>query len=214
MTNPIDSALQERIEGYLNRLRQALGTLPPEEVAEIVREIRGHIVERAESSDVLSEATLKGILSALGNPDDIAALYQSRAMVARARASTSPLLILTTTIRWAGMSLVGLVTCLFGLIGYVLGIGFLVSPILKMLYPDRVGLWVGPEYWNLSLGALSAAEQGRAHAQEVLGWWLIPFGLIVGPAILILTTLLLRWALRFAFRPTALRPDSLDGSSQ
>jgi hypothetical protein len=214
MTNQIDSALQQRIEAYLNRLRQALNALPPEEIADTVREIRGHIVERAESTDLLNEATLKGILRALGNPEDIAALYQSRAMVARARASTSPLLILTTTIRWAGMSLVGFVACLFGLIGYVLGIGFLVSPILKMLNPERVGLWVGPEYWNLSLGALSAAEQGRAHAHEVLGWWLVPFGLIAGPLVLIITTLLLRWALRFAFPPTATRPNSLDGSSQ
>jgi hypothetical protein len=214
MTNPIDSALQERIDAYLKRLRQALGSLPPEEIAEIVREIRGHIVERAESTDLLNEAALKGILSALGNPEDIASLYQSRAMVARARASTSPLLILMTTIRWAGMSLAGLVTCLFGLIGYALGIGFLVSPILKMLNPERVGLWVGPHYWDFSLGALSAAYQARAHAQEVLGWWLIPFGLVAGPLILVVTTLLLRWALRFAFPPTAVRPNVPDGTSQ
>jgi hypothetical protein len=52
------------------------------------------------------------------------------------------------------------------------------------------------------MGVLTAAEQGRAHAQEVLGWWLIPFGLITGPLILIVTTLLLRWALRFAFPKT------------
>jgi hypothetical protein len=214
MTSPIDSALQERIEAYLTRLRHALGALPPEEVAEIVREIRGHIVERAESTDPLNVAALKGILSALGNPEDIASLYQSRAMVARARASTSPLLILTTTIRWAGMSLVGLVTCLFGLIGYVLGIGFLVSPILKMLHPDRVGLWVGPHRWDLSLGALSAAEQGQANAHELLGWWLVPFGLIAGPLILVATTLILRWALRFAFPKTSMRADPSDGSSQ
>lgn len=214
MTSQIDSALQERIEAYLDRLRLALGALPPEEIAEIVREIRGHIVERAESTDLLNEAALKGILSALGNPEDIASLYQSRAMVARARASTSPFLILMTTIRWAGMSLAGFVACLFGLIGYVLGIGFLVSPILKMLNPDRVGLWVGPQYWNLSLGALSAAEQGRAHAHEVLGWWLVPFGLIAGPLILIVTTLLLRWGLRFAFPPIAIRRNSFNGSSQ
>jgi hypothetical protein len=92
----------------------------------------------------------------------------------RARASTSPHPILTTTIRWAGMSLVGFVACLFGVVGYVFGLSFLASPILKMLYPDRVGLWVGPNYWNLSLGALSAAERARDHATEVLGWWLVP----------------------------------------
>ncbi len=214
MISPIDSALQERIDAYLKRLRRALGELPPEEISEIVREIHSHIVERVESTDPLNDAALTHILGALGNPEDIGSLYQSRAMVTRARASTSPLLIVMTTIRWAGMSLAGLVTCLFGLIGYVLGIGFLVSPILKMLNPERVGLWVGPHYWDLSLGALSAAEQGGAHAQEVLGWWLIPFGLSAGPLILVVTTLLLRWALRFAFPRTAVRQNASDGSSQ
>ncbi|HTB68541.1 MAG TPA: hypothetical protein VK727_20140 [Steroidobacteraceae bacterium] len=214
MTNPIDSASQERIDAYLKRLRHALRALPPDEIAEIVREIRGHIVERAEATDSLSEAALTRILAALGNPEDIASLYQSRALVARARASTSPLLILMTTIRWAGMSLVGFVACLFGVLGYVFGLSFLASPILKMLYPDRVGLWVGPNYWNLSLGALSAAERARDHATEVLGWWLVPIGLVAGPLTLILTTLILRWALRFAFPKTSVRPGPTDGSSQ
>ncbi len=205
MTSRIDSGLQARIEAYLNRLRHALGALSSEEIEEIVREIRGHIVERAESTDLLNEDALNCILSALGNPEDIASLYQSRAMVARARASTSPLLILTTTVRWAGMSLAGLMACLFGVFGYVMGVGFLVTAILKMLHPDRVGLWVGPHMWDLSMGALTTAELDQAHAHELLGWWLIPFGLIVGPLILVITTLLLRWALRFAFPPTAMR---------
>jgi hypothetical protein len=199
MSIPIEPALQRRIDDYLARLRRALVDLPPDEVAEIVREIHGHIVERAESMDSLDEAALTRILSALGNPEDIGSLYQSRAMVARARASTSPFLILKTTIRWAGMSLVGLVTCLFGVFGYVMGVGSFVTATLKVLHPDQVGLWIGPHRWDLSMGVLTAAEQGRAHAQEVLGWWLIPFGLITGPLILILTTLMLRWALRFAF---------------
>jgi hypothetical protein len=212
MTSQIDSGLQARIEAYLHRLRQALGALPSEEIEEIVREIRGHIVERAESTEQLSEAALNGILSALGNPEDIAALYQSRAMVKRARASTSPLLILMTTIRWAGMSLAGLVACLFGVFGYVMGIGFFVTAILKVLHPDRVGLWVGPHMWDLSMGALTTAELDQAHAHELLGWWLIPFGLISGPLILVVTTLLLRWALRFAFPRTAMRSSPPSGS--
>ena len=58
MSNPIEPALQRRIDDYLTRLRRALVDLPPEEVAEIVREIHGHIVERAESMDLLDDAAL------------------------------------------------------------------------------------------------------------------------------------------------------------
>ncbi|MEJ0007568.1 MAG: hypothetical protein WDM77_14690 [Steroidobacteraceae bacterium] len=160
MSSRIVAALQVRIETYLTRLRQALGVLAPEEIDEIVREIRGHIVERAESTDLLDDAALEGILSALGNPEDIASLYQSRAMVARARVSTSPLLILMTTVRWAGMSLAGLVVCLFGVFGYVMGIGFFVTATLKVLHPDRVGLWVGPHLWDLSMGSAHHRRAG------------------------------------------------------
>ena len=60
------------------------------------------------------------------------------------------------------------------------------------------------------MGTLSAAEQGQAHTQEVLGWWLIPFGLLVGPLILLLTTLLLRWALRFAIPSDVVRQNQPD----
>jgi hypothetical protein len=203
MTSPIDAALQGQMDAYLKRLRQALAALPPEEVAEIVREIHGHIVERTESTQPLNEAALTRILSALGNPEDIGSLYQSRAMVARARASASPLLILWTTVRWAAKSIAGLAMSLFALFGYTFGVCWLVGATLKFFHPDRVGLWIGPHMWNLSMGSLTAAERQREHATEVLGWWLVPIGFIAGPLILILTTLILRWALRFAFPKSA-----------
>jgi uncharacterized membrane protein len=199
MSIPIEPALQRRIDDYLARLRRALVDLPPQEVAEIVREIHGHIIERAESMESLDDAALTRILTALGDPQDIGSLYQSRAMAARARASASPLLILRTTLRWAGQSIAGLVMSLFALFGYTTGICWLVGAVLKFFYPDRVGLWVGPHMWNLSLGTLTVAERAREHATEVLGWWLVPMGLIAGPLTLILTTLILRWTLRFAF---------------
>jgi hypothetical protein len=199
MTSPMDPALQRRIDAYLARLRRALVDLAPEEVEEIVREIHGHIVERLESMDSSNEAVLTRILSALGDPEDIGSLYQSRAMVARARASTSPLLIVMTTARWAGKSIAGLAMSLFAVFGDFAGVCWVVGSVLKFLHPDRVGLWVGPHMWNLSMGSLTVAERAQQHATEVLGWWLVPIGFIVGPLFLLLTTLILRWALRFAF---------------
>ncbi len=199
MTSPIESALQERIDAYLQRLRQALAALPPGEIAEIIREIHGHIIERAEATESLDEKKLNDILCALGNPEDIGSLYHSRAMVARARSSRSPPLILRTTVIWAGKSMGGLAAALFALFGWVSGLCCLVGAILKLIRPERVGLWIGPHTWNLSMGYLSPAERVREHAHEVLGWWLIPVMLIVGPLVLIVTTVIVRWALQFAF---------------
>src|SRR6202011_5721851 len=42
--------LQRKIDAYLAELRRSLGELPAEDVQEILREIRGHILERAEAS--------------------------------------------------------------------------------------------------------------------------------------------------------------------
>ena len=209
MTSLDDPVLKGRIDAYLTRLRRALVNLPPAEVAEIVREIHGHIVERVESTDSPNEAALTRILGALGNPEDIGSLYQSRAMVARARASTSPLLILRTTVRWAAKSIAGLAMSIFALFGYANGISWLIGATMKVIRPDRVGLWVGPHTWNLSMGSLTLAERTREHATEVLGWWFIPVMLIVGPLILIVTTVIVRWALRFAFRAQRSAPSPL-----
>ena len=45
----LDQPLQTRVDTYLMRLRRSLGELPPEEVNDILREIRSHILDRAES---------------------------------------------------------------------------------------------------------------------------------------------------------------------
>lgn len=210
--NPLEPAFQIPIDAYLAHLHKSLGKLPPDEVTDILREIRGHIIERAEAKQPLNEEALTQILRSVGKPEDIGSLYQTRAMVARARVSASPVFILRTTIRWAGKSIAGLATCLFALFGYGLGLGILVCASLKPFYPERVGLWVGSHRWNLSMGTLTAAEQARDQAHEVLGWWLIPFGLITSALVLIVTTMILRWTLRFAFRTTAV-PRNLVGWS-
>ena len=77
--------LQPKIDAYLTQLRRSLSELPPDEVSEILREIRGHILERAEASGELTEERLVAILKALGRPEQIAPLYQADALVARAR---------------------------------------------------------------------------------------------------------------------------------
>lgn len=188
-----DADQQTRIDSYLMSLRRCLGELPPEEVNEILREIRGHILERAEAGGELTNEKLVSILRALGRPEDIAPLYHADAMVARARTSFSPVLILKTVMRWAMMSVAGFGTFLLGLIGYALALGFLTAAIMKPIFPDSVGLWAVN---GVVLGVLSSPPEGP----ELLGWWIIPVGLVLGASLLVGTTHFLRWALRFAGR--------------
>jgi uncharacterized membrane protein len=194
MTTILDQPLQTRVDAYLMRLRRSLGELPPEEVNEILREIRSHILDRAEASGELTDDKLARILKELGQPEDIGPLYQAEAMVARARSSFSPLLILRTTIRWAMMSIVGFITFILGLLGYGLALGFIFCAMAKPFMWEKVGLWVHSN--GFTMGTISATENGH----ELMGWWIIPFGLIVGPVFLIGTTRFLRWMLRYASR--------------
>lgn len=176
---------QIRVDSYLMTLRRSLGALPPEDVNDILREIRGHILERAEASGELTNERLVQILKELGRPEDIGPLYQAEAMVARARASFSPKLILLTTLYWAMRSAIGIFVFLAGVLGYILSLTLFLMALAKPFMPDRVGVFVG-----------------MPATREILGWWIIPVGLVFGPLLMIGTTRLLRWTLRFMSPPT------------
>jgi uncharacterized membrane protein len=189
--------LQRRIDAYLAELRRCLGELPPEEVHDILQEIRGHILERTEANGELTEERLVDILKALGRPEEIAPLYQVDSVVARARGSLSPSLVLRAMHRWSVVSGWGLVIFLLGIIGYSTGFSLILSALAKFVWPARVGAWVGGG--RFVIGTLFVPG-----ARDVLGWWLVPIGLTLGALIVLGTTRLLRWTLRFAHirRPT------------
>jgi uncharacterized membrane protein len=183
--------LQQRIDSYLMQLRRSLGDLPPGEVAEILQEIRGHILERAETSGELTEERLVTILKALGRPEDIAPLYQAESLVARARTSLSPVMLLRGALRWAMLSAWGFGLLLVGVFGYALGGSLILAGVGKIIAPHAVGAWLTPTGFQIGTASDPAAR-------EVLGWWLIPVGLAGGPALVVATTRLLSWALRYA----------------
>lgn len=183
--------LQTRIDAYLMQLRRSLGELPPEEVADILQEIRGHILERAEAAGELTDERLVAILTALGKPEDIAPLYQADALMARARTSFSPTLLLKGALRWAMLSVQGFVIFVIALIGYGIALGLIGGAFGKVIAPREVGAWVSPGNFNIGTNS-------NPSARDVLGWWLVPVGLAVGSVFLVATTWALRWSLRFA----------------
>lgn len=189
--------LQTRIDAYLMQLRRSLGELPPEEVTDILQEIRGHILERAEAAGDLTDERLVAILTALGKPEDIAPLYQAESLMARARTSLSPTLLLRGALRWAMLSVRGFAIFVIALIGYGIALGFLVGGFGKMIAPHEIGAWWSP-------GSFSIGTTNDPAAHDMLGWWLVPVGLMVGSVALVATTLALRWSFRFAKTRTPL----------
>lgn len=193
--------LQTRIDSYLMKLRRALRGLPQEDIAEILREIRGHILDRADAAGELTSEQLVAILKELGRPEDIAPLYHAESLVTRARSSFSPLLMLRTTMRWAMLSVSGFTVFLFTVLGYALAFGFFGAAVLKPFLPNRVGAWVEPGV-GFTVGMVSHPNAGV----ELLGWWFIPVALLGGSICLVATTRVVRWALQWAVKSPVITP--------
>jgi hypothetical protein len=104
--------------------------------------------------------------------------------------------------RWSMVSAWGFALFVIGVIGYATGAALVLAGVGKIFAPNQIGAWVGPH--SLDIGV-----NNDPTARDVLGWWLVPFGLAAGAALFLATTRLLRWTLRFARirRPTE-RPAS------
>ena len=87
---------------------------------------------------------------------------------------------------------------ILGVVGYATGAALALAGLLKIFAPSQIGAWVGPH------AIFDIGVNSDPAARDVLGWWLVPIGLVGGPALVIATTRVLRWTLRFARirRPT------------
>jgi len=185
-----------RVNEYLAELRRALTGMTVAEREDIVEEIRTHIRERA--GDAL--ANIDETLAGLGPAQELAEQYRTGLLVQKARRSISPLLILRAALRWALTGVEGTVVFLIAVFGYLMGVGFLLLALLKPIFPQRTGLWIGPDAFEFTIrtGVLPGSTPAL---HEVLGWWFIPVCAIIGSLALIATTKLLQFLMkRFRWR--------------
>ena len=172
-----------RIEEYLTSLNAELKAVPEPERADIVREIRAHILEAADTD------ALDRVLSSLGAPQELGQRYLTQFEVSRASHSFSPWLLMRTAWRWATISARGLAAFLIGLTGYALGIVFYITAMAKPLVP-QIGLWIGP-------GTLELGTPGnQAGLHEVLGPYYILVAFTAGFGCFFGTSQLLRRLMR------------------
>jgi uncharacterized membrane protein len=177
---------QDKIARYLRELTTSLRALPSEQIHDIVEELRSHIVERLGPDS--SPQHVAQILADLGNPVDLASLYLADDLRVRAVVSRSPLLIFRSLFRWATLSIAGFAALIFSLCGYFLSFAILCCAMFKTIHPQTAGLWqvsdpVNPYSFSLRLGFGVAPAGGT----EVLGWWIVPLGLVAGFALFFLT---------------------------
>jgi hypothetical protein len=73
-------------------------------------------------------------------------------------------------------------------LGYGTALIALGCALVKPFMPDRVGFWVQsvpPDDWSFQLGRVGVAP---TDAREVLGWYIVPLGLLVGALALTATS--------------------------
>jgi hypothetical protein len=186
----ISAATDARVDSFMARLRAALRGMPEGEIDDILRELRSHVGDLAESQGSDIDAALRS----LGDPVDLAKKYRADNQIARAECSGSPLVILQG-LRHAGRTRVGRFTAtVLYLFGYANVVSLWRAAIEKVAVPSWAGLWYTPdEPWSLSL---AIGHPGAPGARELLGWWLIPAAVIAGWIVKYLTDRAATWWIR------------------
>jgi uncharacterized membrane protein len=185
---------QRRIELYLGKLRRNLRKLPEQDVRDIVEELRSHILDKAAANGGMTPASVDSTLDALGTPEDLASSYVTDNVLAGVEGSRSPFGILKSLSRWASLSLAGFFVLLGCVLGYSLGAVFFLCAVLKPFHSQTAGVWLIPSGaggvdTSIRLGFGSAPPNGH----EVLGWWIVPAGLLVGGGLVLLSTRAALW---------------------
>jgi len=187
---------QQRVEAYLNRIRGRLRGLRAEERREILEELRSHLLEKAATGG-MTGAAVDAALESLGRPEELALEYVTDELLARAEVSRSPLRILDSLFRWASLSIVGFFVLLGAITGYFLGVVFLLVAALKPFHPETAGLWASRDAsGDLALSVHLGFGYAPVGGREVLGWWIVPIGLLAGCLLVILTTRFGLWCAR------------------
>jgi hypothetical protein len=198
---------EARIQAYLDELAQSLRGVSADDVHDIVQELRGHIWERLPEGPQATGARVDEVLGALGGPGDLARAYLRDALLARIERTRSPLRLVQGLLRLASLSAAGAFVLVCSLVGYGLGASLVLCAVLKPLHAETAGLWrLSDGSFSLRLG-LGTMPQG---SRDLLGWWIVPLGLVAGGGLILATTRVAILCLR-GFRGTPPMPRGRKG---
>jgi hypothetical protein len=193
----IPESAQLKIDAYLGNLRSRLRGLDEASVRDIVEELRSHILDKSTDNGEVTLSRVDAALAGLGSPETLASQYLTDNALARATATSSPLRILDSLFRWASLSVAGFFVLLGSLVGYFFGVVLILVALAKLIHPRTAGLWVyqqAPDDAEFSFRLGFGPPVPGSH--EVLGWWIVPLGLLAGYGLVVLTTHFVLWCAR------------------
>lgn len=194
MTIPDDA--KQKIEAYLGKLSAQLRGFNAPQVAEIVAELRSHILDKLAAGSETTAAQVDSILAALGSAEELANQYITDTLLARAEGSRSPLRMLDGLFRWATLSFAGFFVLFGSVVGYFFGVVFILVAVFKVIHPQTAGLWLLPDGTGDSEFSFRMGFGSVPAGRDLLGWWIVPLGLLAGCALITLTTRFALWCVR------------------
>ena len=87
----------------------------------------------------MTPAVVEKVLTALGNPEELASEFRTNALLTEAQDSRSPIRILPVLFRWARFSVTGLFVLLGAIGGYFVGGVLFICAMLKPFHPHTAG---------------------------------------------------------------------------
>lgn len=181
----LSEAGESRVRGYLYVLQRSLRSfLPAEVTSDAVREVESHIRERVDQVEAVPDerAALERVLAELGPPLRVAQAYSHEMTLDEA--VTTGRFVPTTRAIWhaATTSVAGFLWGMSVLVGWTVGLAFLLVAFIKVILPNNVGtFWQNGVFYGA--GAMISLPPGtEAHP---FGYWVIPLSLALGLGILV-----------------------------
>ena len=189
---PPISVADSKIDRYLEELAAALDQLGRDKVRDIVEELRSHITDKVATSSQPTPAGISAVLAELGDPQDLAALYLVDGGT-QLRSSGLPSGLFAKTFASASIGSRHVYAGIRQTFRYLLGPIVVCCALFKPIHPRTAGLWMIPDptdrfSFSLSLGFHSLPPGSK----DILGWWIVPIGLVTAFA-LFLPTLRRSW---------------------
>jgi uncharacterized membrane protein len=174
---------------YIQRCKRATSILSAKDKEEVLLEINSHIYEYLSANSAKDEMdTLLNVLERLGAPEETLKEIVADKKIGQATLTFNPKHLMQALL----LNLTNGVIYIVLFVLFLLEIAFPVLIILKLIYPDHVGLYTksngGFLYGYMSKagsGGISVGYSNHAERTEILGSWFIPATLLIAVLIYI-----------------------------
>ena len=178
---------------YMRKVEGLCGSLDNRQKADILAELKAHLLESfIQLDDGDEETRISSAIAKLGKPEDFVPLWVEERLLEGAQpgSSTRNLFFLLRSNALRGVQQFAF-TMIVGF-GYMMSFYFFIMAVMKVFFPQNVGLWLSPSGIPF-MGYVDADE-----FREVLGYWLTPIGLVTAVLLqLFLNYLVRQWVTHF-----------------